>query len=105
MTICFCCSIAVGHDEVGELALLQGPDLVVEAENPRGINRNGLEGFLVRKTVRDGIRGVLSQPREGIIEAGEGELHTGSGKVRGLGKQTIRRDRPRQAGASASAGG
>ena len=82
--------IAIGHDEVGELALLQGPDLVVEAENPRRIKRDGLEGFLVRKTVRDGIRGVLSQPpREGIIEAGEGELHTGSGKLRRLGKQTV----------------
>src|SRR5216684_4417869 len=82
--------VAVGHNEVGELALLEGSNLIVEAKNPRRINRDGLERFLIRQAVSDGVRGVLSQPpREGIIEAGEGKFHAGSGKLRGLGKQTV----------------
>src|SRR6266704_1348776 len=82
--------VAVGHNEVGDFALLDGPDLIVEAENSRGINRDSLERFVIRQAVSDGIRRVLSQPpREGIIEAGEAELHAGSSKLRGLGKQTI----------------
>src|ERR1700687_437907 len=82
--------VAVGHDEVGEFSLLEGPDLTVEAKNPRGIQRDGLERFLIRQAVRDGIRCVLSQPpREGVIEAREGELHPGSGKLGGLRKQSI----------------
>ena len=77
--------IAIGHDEVGELALLDGPDLIVEAENPCGIKRNGLECLVIRQAVRDGIRGILSQsPREGIVEAGKRELHSGGRKFRGL---------------------
>src|SRR6266851_4512329 len=82
--------VAVGHNEVGELALLEGSNLIVEAKNPRRINRDGLERFLIRQAVSDGVGSVLSQPpREGIIEAGEGKFHAGSGQLRGLGKQTV----------------
>ena|SRR5712692_2931664 len=74
--------VAVGHDEISDLALLEGSDLIVEAENPRGINRDGLERFLIRQAMRDGVRGVLSQSsRERIIEAGDGKLHAGGGKL------------------------
>src|SRR6266849_5982583 len=52
--------VAVGHNEVGELALLEGSNLIVEAKNPRRINRDGLERFLIRQAVSDGVRGVLS---------------------------------------------
>src|SRR5258708_40124983 len=77
--------VAIRHDDVGEFALLDGPDLTVEAENSRRIKRDGLERFVIRQAVRDSVRGVLSQPtREGIIEARKGELHPGSGKLRGL---------------------
>src|SRR5260370_11711936 len=77
--------VAVRHDEVGELALLERPDLSVQAKNPRGIQRDGLERFLIRQAVRDGVSRVLSQsPRQGIIEARKGELHPGCGKLRGL---------------------
>src|SRR6266849_8319275 len=73
--------VAVGHDEIGEFAPFEGSDLIVEAENPRGIKRYGLERFLIRQAVRDGVRGVLSQsPREGIVEAGDGKLHAAGGK-------------------------
>src|SRR5258708_36084582 len=82
--------VAVGHDEVGELALLEGPDLAVETEHPRGIQRDGLERFLIRQAVRDGVRGVLSQPpREGVIETREVEFHTRSSKLRRLRKPPI----------------
>src|SRR6266849_4717705 len=52
--------VAVGHNAVGELALLEGSNLIVEAKNPRRINRDGLERFLIRQAVSDGVRGVLS---------------------------------------------
>ncbi len=82
--------VAVGHHEVGELALLKSSNLIVEAENPRGIKRDGLERFVIRQAVRDGVCGVLSQPpREGVIETREGEFHTGSSKLRRLRKQPI----------------
>src|SRR6267143_5282837 len=82
--------VAVGHVEFVEFTLLEGPDLTVEAENPRGIQRDGLERLLIRQAVRDGVRGVLSQPpRKGIIEARKGELHAGRSKLRGLRKQPI----------------
>src|SRR6266851_5030240 len=75
---------------MGGYTLLEGSNLIVEANNPRRINRDGLERCLIRQAVSDGVRGVLSQPpREGIIEAGEGKFHAGSGKLRGLGKQTV----------------
>src|SRR5260370_4469541 len=77
--------VAVRHYEVGKLALLERPDLSVEAKNPRGIKRDGLERVLIRQAVRNGVSRVLSQsPREGVIEARECELHPGSGKLRGL---------------------
>src|SRR5882762_1520475 len=47
--------VAVGDDEVGKLALFDGPDLIIQAENPRGINRHGLERFLIWQAVRDGV--------------------------------------------------
>src|SRR5258706_9872558 len=82
--------VAFGEDEVGKLALSSGPDLIAEAENPRGINRDRLERFLIRQAVCNGVRGVLSQPpREGIIEAGDSEFHPCSRKLRGLRKQTV----------------
>ena len=77
--------IAVGHDEVGDLALFEGPDLTVEAENPRWIKRHGLERFVIRQAISDGVCSILSQPsRERVIETGEGELHAGSCKLRRL---------------------
>src|SRR5260370_28122688 len=77
--------VAIRHDEVGEFALLDGPDLTVEAENPRRIKRDSLKRFLVWQAVSNGVRRVLSQPpREGIIEARKGELHPGSSKLRAL---------------------
>src|SRR2546430_11720334 len=61
--------IAVGHDEVGDLALFEGPDLTVEAENPRWIKRHGLERFVIRQAISDGVCSILSQPsRERVIE-------------------------------------
>src|SRR5258708_22524767 len=82
--------VAVGDNEVGEFALLESSDLIVKAENARGINGDGFEGFLVRQTVRDGVCSVLSQPpRKGIIEAGEGKLHARSGKLGGLRQHAI----------------
>src|SRR5437667_8817005 len=82
--------VAIGDNEVGKLALLNGPDLIPEAKNLRGINRDGLERLIVRQAVRDGVRSVLSQsPREGIIKASDGELHARSGKLRRSAKQPI----------------
>ena len=53
--------VAVGHHEVGELALLKSSNLIVEAENPRGVKRDGLERLVIRQAVGDGVRGILSQ--------------------------------------------
>src|SRR6266446_263954 len=82
--------VAVGHDDVGEFALLERAYLIRKAENLRGVKRDGLEPFFMRQSVRHGVRGVLAQPpREGIVEAREGEFHSGSGKLRGLSKQLV----------------
>ena len=52
--------VAVGDNEVGEFPLLECSNLIVDAENTRGINRDGFERFFVGQAVGDGVGGVLS---------------------------------------------
>src|SRR5260370_9517310 len=84
--------VAVGHDDVGEFALLERAYLIRKAENLRRVKCDGLERFFMRQSVRHGVRGVLAQPPlEGIVEAREAELHSCGGKLRRLRKQPVLR--------------
>src|SRR5437899_4248010 len=70
--------VAGGDDEIGDLAGFQRAEFFVEAEDLRGHKRDGLEGFVVRQAVRNSVGGKLAEaPREGVIEAGEGNLDAG----------------------------
>src|SRR5260370_25004570 len=60
---------AVGHNDVGDFALLERAYLVRKAENLRGVKRDGLERFFMRESVRHGVRGGLAHaPRDAIGE-------------------------------------
>ena len=60
--------IAVGHDQIGDLADFDAADQFVHAENLRGINRDGFEGFIFRVSLysssnftesSDKVRGLI----------------------------------------------
>src|SRR5438445_4652368 len=82
--------IAVGDDDVGNLAALERADLISETKNFGWIQGHGLQRFVIGKTVSHSVRGLLTQAaRKGIVKAAEGKFYAGGSQLRGLRQQAV----------------
>src|SRR6266404_514787 len=82
--------ITVGHDDIGNLAALEGANLIGETKNFGWIQGHGLQRFVIGKTVGHGVRRLLAQAaRKRIVKAAEGKFYAGGSQLRGLRQQAV----------------
>lgn len=82
--------IAVGDDDIGDLAGFESANLVGQTQNLCRIERDGFQSIVVGKAVGGGVGGVLAEAAgERIVEAAHGELDAGLGELGRLAQQAI----------------